>query len=242
MNNKKDNNMRVFVMLGLIGLITLVAITGCIDKGKVIDINKSVNMTPVPHTTSGKEVVVTPIPQGTNGAGISSSTSGIIERYNLDKLIYMSDSIVIAEVINLLPSRWSTPSGNKPTTNNGMLYTIYTDADIKIVEYLKGSSGNIADNATITVRMLGGTVGQDKQYVEDQPSYSVHEKVLVFLKNDSDRRTVDIGGKHFVTVGMMQGKISIPADNKIIIGDVKMSLEEARVVIAGKGNRSYDNI
>jgi hypothetical protein len=173
---------------------------------------------------------------------MSSSTSGIIERYNLDKLIYMSDSIVIAEVIDLLPSRWSTPNGNKPTVNNGMLYTIYTDANIKIVEYLKGSPGNITDNAIITVRMLGGTVGQDKQYVEDQPSYSVHERVLVFLKNDSDRRTIDIGGKHFVTVGMMQGKISIPADNKIIIGDVKMSLEEARVVIAGKGNRSYDNI
>jgi hypothetical protein len=228
MENKKNGNTGIFVIFGL---MVLIAITGCVDKGKLTDVN----------STNGKSVA-TPIYQGISDAGISSSTSGIMERYNLDKLVSMSDSVVIAEVVDISPSRWNTQNGEKPTVNDGIPHTIYTDVDIKIIEYLKGSLSNTTDNTTITVRTMGGTVGQDKQYVENQPSYNVNEKVLVFLKNDSDPRTRYIGTKHLVTTGSIQGKITIPTSNEIIIGDIKMSLEEAKVIIAGKGEKSYGNI
>jgi hypothetical protein len=151
----------------------------------------------------------------------------------------MSDSVVIAEVVSVLPSRWNTINGEKPVNNeNNLPSTIYTDANVKIVESLKGS----LDNATITVRTLGGTVGQDKQQVENQPSYSANENVLIFLKNDNDPRTKDIGDSHFITTGLMQGKISIPESNELIIGDEKMSLDEAKIVITGKGEKTNGSI
>lgn len=237
MKMKIDNKVGIFAIFGLIALIV---ITGCVDNGKTMYINTSVNMTPVSQSTPGKEVITTSIPKGTSDIG--ARTSGIMERYSLDKLVSLSDNIVIAEVVDVLPSRWNTQSGEKPTVSNGISQTIYTDTNLKIVEYLKGSLYNIGDNSTITVRTIGGTVGQDKQIEEDQSSYNIGEKVMIFLKNDSDPRTKDVGCSHFMTVGSMQGKISIPAGNELIIGDVKISLEEAKVIIAGKGGKSYGTI
>lgn len=229
MENKKNDNAVIFVVLVLV----LTAIAGCIDKGKLSDIN----------STNEKSVIATPISKGISDVGVSSSTSGVMERYNLDKLVSISDSVVIAEVVDILPSRWNTQNGEKPTANDGISHTIYTDVNVKIVEYLKGRPlNNTTGNTTVIVRTIGGIVGQDKQYVEDQPSYIVNEKVLIFLKNDSDPRTVNNGNKHFVTTGSMQGKVTIPANNEIIIGDTKMSIEEAKVLITGKGEKSYGNI
>jgi hypothetical protein len=228
MEKNKNGTAGIFVILGL---AILIAITGCIDKGKLASTN----------LTNEQNVIATPIHQKISDVGISSSTSGMMERFNLDKLVSLSDSVVIAEVVDILPSRWNTQNGEKPTVNDGISHIIYTDITIKIVEYLKGSLGNTTDNTTI-VRTIGGMVGQDKQYVEDQPSYNVNEKVLIFLKNDSDPRTVDIGNKHFVTTGSMQGKITIPANNEVIIGDTKLSLEEAKIAITGRGEKSYGNI
>ena len=241
MKNKKHSNMRI---LAILGLVTLIAVTGCIDNEKSTD----VNVTPVQQVTPEQEVSTTPVQPGTPEPVISSGTTGMIERYSLDKLVSISDSVVIAEVIGVSPSRWNTQDGEKPVVNgsDSTSYTIYTDVNVKILEYIKGSSSNTVDNTVdntvITVRVLGGTVGQDEQYVEDQPSYNVNEKVLIFLKNDNDPRTKDVGNKHMTTVGLIQGKISIPVDNEIIIGDTKMSLTEAKVIITGKGEKKYGSI
>jgi hypothetical protein len=224
MENKKNDKARIIVILGL---MAIVAIAGCIDRGKSIN-----------STNEKNDIVATQIPGKTSEVGISSSTSGVMERYSLERLVSLSDIVAIAEVVDILPSRWNTQNGEKPTINNGTHSIIYTDVNIKIVEYLKGS----LNNTTITVRTIGGIVGQDKQYVEDQPLYNINEKVLVFLKNDSDPRTVGIGNKHFVTTGSMQGKIIIPTSNELIIGDIKMSLEDAKAIIGEKGEKSYGNI
>lgn len=233
MKSWKNNEKRIFVILGL---IVLISITGCISNKENQENVTDVNITHVVQTSPGQEVIGTPVPKGTSDAGTSSSSGGVMQIYSLDKLVSMSDSIVIAEVVSVLPSRWNTKSGEKPTVNNGS--TIYTDANIKIVESLKGS----LSGTSVTVRVIGGTVGQDKQYAENQPLYSVNEKVLVFLKNDNDPRTKDVGNSHMITAGLMQGKIYIPANNEIIIGDTKMSLDEARVIIAGKGEKKYGSI
>lgn len=239
MENRKSGKIEIFVIFVL---VILIAITGCVDKGNVVGVNTSINVTPYPQGTPDQGVTVTPVSNGTSENGISSDTGNMIERYNLDKLISLSDSVVIAEVVGLTPSRWSTQNGEKPNTNDDTSYTIYTDVSIKILEYLKGSQNSADDNIIVTVRTLGGTVGKDRQYVEDQPSYNVNEKVLIFLKNDSDPRTKDVGNKHFVTTGSIQGKIPISASSVVIIDGDKMSLEEARIVITGKGENKYGNI
>ena len=226
MNDKKISNLPI---LAVFGIAMLIIVAGCVSPNKENE-NKTSDVSQTGQVTPEQETIVTPVTQETPASGISSSTGDMIERYSLEKLASMSDSVVIGEVTNVLPSKWNTPDGNKPL-NNDIPYVIYTDANIKIGEYLKG----ILSTKTITVRVLGGTVGQDRQDVEDQPSYVANEKVLIFLKKDNDSRTKDIGGEHLTTVGLVQGKISISQNNDIFIGDEKISLDNAKVRIIGKG-------
>ncbi len=228
MDMMKIMNVRALVILGLVSLVIM---TGCIGEEKK---NGDIG-TPSPQATPEQEVIVTPIAQWTSESGtysgVSSSTGSMLEKYDLNKLVSMSDNVVIGDVSSILPSKWNTPDGKKPTDFNNASYTIYTDATIEVGESLKGS----LSTTHITVRMLGGTVGKDVQSVEDQPSFDTNEKVLIFLKKDSDPRTKDIGYEHFTTVGLAQGKISILPNNDVIIGDEKMSLDNAKIRITGKG-------
>ena len=190
-------------------------LAGCVDKEKENgDFGK-----PIPQGTP--EVSTTPV-QGTSG--VSSSTSTILEKYDLKQLVSMSDNIIIGEVSEVMSSRWNTPDGKRPAIdNNDTTLLIYTDANIKIEESLKGSS-----NPDIVVRILGGIVEPHGQSSEDQPSYITKEKVLVFLKRDNDPRTKDVGGEHMTTAGLIQGKIPILQNNDVIIGGERMTLEDAK--------------
>lgn len=203
---KKSN-----LILVIISIIALAIVTGCIDDEK----KNADNATLTPEKTP---VAVT-----------SSSSEGIMEKFNLPKLVSMSDTIVVGNVTEVFQSKWNTPDGNKPM-NNSTSNIIYTDVNIKVLEYIQ----NPLDATAITVRVLGGIVGQDSINIEDQPSYSPGETVVLFLKNDADPRTKDIGEKHFVTAGLAQGKISVLQNNVTFIGDEKMSLDDIRVRIKGE--------
>ncbi len=203
-----SNNLWILL---IVSIMALVIVTGCIDEGKK-------------NTDIG-----TPTPEKTPVTVISSSPEGIVEKYNLQKLGSMSDSIVVGKVTEVFQSKWNTPDGKKPA-NNLTSNIIYTDVNINVFEYIR----NPLDTTAIKVRVLGGIVGQDAMNIEDQPSYSTGETVLLFLKNDDDPRTRDIGDKHFVTAGLAQGKISILENNETIIGDDKMSLDDVKVRIKGK--------
>lgn len=205
---KTGNTLRIWMMAIM---VTIIIVTGCIedkeDQGGII-----------PIVTSEQTPELTTAPQ--------PDTQGIMERYSLEKLISMSDSIVIGTTLDI-SSKWNTPDGKKPAIDNDNF--IYTDIDIKSEEYLK----NPLDAGIITVRVLGGTVGQDTSDVEDQPSFNTGEKILIFLKEDADPRTKDIGGKHLVVAGLIQGKIVISENNGVTIGDDKMTLEDVRTKIKG---------
>jgi len=199
------------LILVIISIIALTIVAGCIDE----EIKNADNATLTPEKTP---VAVT-----------SSSSEGIMEKFNLQKLVSMSDTIVVGNVTEVFQSKWNTPDGNKPM-NNSTSNIIYTDVNIKVFEYIQ----NPLDAKAITVRVLGGIVGQDSINIEDQPSYSPGETVVLFLKNDADPRTKDIGEKHFVTAGLAQGKIPVLQNNVTFIGDEKMSLDDIRVRIKGK--------
>ncbi len=204
-------NSNHFLILVIISITALAIVTGCVGGEK-----KNAD-------------IPAPTPENTPATVISSGSEGIMEKFNLQKLVSMSDSIVVGKVTEVFQSKWNTPDGKKPV-NNSISNIIYTDVNLKVSEYIR----NPLDSKAITVRVLGGIVGQDSMNIEDQPSYSSGETVLVFLKKDDDPRTRDIGEKHFVTAGLVQGKISILQNNEIVIGDEKMSLDELRVRITRK--------
>ncbi len=219
MNHRKNRNIFISVVIPVIlGLILLITISGCVNE------EKKDNGTIVPQETPSKD---TP-------KGVSSSTGSMLEKYDIKKLISMSDNIIIGDVSEVLPSMWNTPDGKRAPNDNREDLFIYTDAKIKIGESLKGS----LDTDTVVVRVLGGSVEPYGQYSEDQPSYKTNEKVLVFLKKDSNPRTQDVGIGHMTTTGLIQGKISISQNNQVIIGDEKMSLDDVKNKITESGKVS----
>lgn len=235
-NNRRIAKNTIVRILVILGLIVTVIVAGCVGG------EKSENgVTPTPQKTPeaiDPEVTSELVePEVTPATNSSSDGDGMIEKYNLDKLISLSDNIVIGEVTDVLRSEWNTQDGNKPVSSDSS-NVIYTDAHINVEEYLK----NKLDTTNITVRVLGGIIGQDRMDVGDQPSYNKGEKVLIFLKKDDDDRTKDIGDQHFVTVGAVQGKVSISPNNEVVIGDAKMSIDELRVIIAGKGTKSTTTV
>jgi hypothetical protein len=152
---------------------------------------------------------------------INAFTEKIMEKYTIERLNSMADSIVIGEVTKIQPSRWNTPDGKKPISIRNTSHIIYTDVLIRVEKYLKNPL--ITDR--IIIRVLGGTVGEESLIVEDQPSFKSNEKVLIFFKSDHDPRTKNIGMKHFVIAGNFQGKTTIE-NGKVIIGGEKLTVDE----------------
>jgi len=218
-----DKKNRKILVAGIFGLILLVIMSGCVSG------EKKDNGTLVPQDTSSKDTSSKDTPKG-----VSSSTGSMLEKYDIKKLISMSDNIIIGDVSEVLPSMWNTPDGKRAPNDSGEGLFIYTDAKIKIGESLKGS----LDKDTVVIRVLGGIVEPQGQFSEDQPTYQTNEKVLVFLKKDSNPKTKDVGIEHMTTTGLIQGKISISQNNEVIIGGEKMSLDDARIKITESGKVS----
>lgn len=213
----------VWVWVAL-ALVAVIIVAGCLGEKK--NANQGV-VTQTPQKTP--EIVTT-----NNESVISSSTGNILEKYSLEKLISMADSIVIGKVTNISPSKWNTPDGKKPPMDNTNSNIIFTDIYIQVDKYLK----NPQNTEIIVVRLLGGKVGEDEQKSEDQPSYNLNENVLIFLVDDPDIRTKNIGSEHFVTLGKLQGKISILQNGGVTVGDEKMSLDELRAIITGNATKT----
>jgi hypothetical protein len=121
---------------------------------------------------------------------------------NNSYLVQKSDVIVIGEVREILPSKWTTEDGKKPI--NFYDECIYTDVIIEVDEYLK----NPQPTEEITVRTMEGQVGNDRIMSDGQAEFEPAEKVLLFLTT-KDSYTKDIGGEHFMVTGMIYGKFTI---------------------------------
>jgi hypothetical protein len=121
---------------------------------------------------------------------------------NNSYLAQESDVIVIGEVEEILPSRWTTEDGKKPVNFDDE--RIYTDVVIEVNEYLK----NPQPTEEITVRTMKGEIGYDRIIYEDEAEFEHGEKVLLFLTL-KDPDTKNIGGEHFRVRGMVHGKFTI---------------------------------
>lgn len=110
-----------------------------------------------------------------------------IRSLTIEQRVAKSDRIAIAmvESVNYLKS----PSQQR----------IYTVTKLRVLEPLKGP---IKEGLSLTVRQIGGTIGEWTQHVAGDATFVPGQEVLVFLRHDPK------DDLHFL-VGMGQGKIDV---------------------------------
>jgi len=122
------------------------------------------------------------------GASLASATT--VQKFSLKDLTTKSNAIVMAKVED--QSSRQDP-GNKE---------IYTYITISVLQSVKGAQGE----KTITIRQLGGTLGNLISVVPGMPSFKNGEEVVLFLS------AKDGAGYPWV-MGLQQGKYSIVTDD-----------------------------
>ena len=80
---------------------------------------------------------------------------------------------------------------------------IYTITKLKVIESIKGTA---KPNMVLTLRQIGGQVGDWSQHVPGDAKFKHEEEVLVFLRHDPS------DDLHFL-VGMGQGKFTVDVDS-----------------------------
>ena len=84
-------------------------------------------------------------------------------------------------------------------TGEGAQRHIMSYVTLKIEEAIKGNPG-----ASVTLRMLGGTVGAETMEVSDAPKFKVGDRDILFVENN---------GTQFVPlVGIMHGRFRVKKD------------------------------
>lgn len=155
---------------------------------------------------------------------ITIGISGSLEEYSYNDLNNHADTILIGNVKEILPSRWNSIDGkmNKSALEINPGELIYTDIIISVDKYLKNS----LSSDEVTVRVVGGTIGNITMSSDIEPSFESGEKVLLYLSNDTYPYTKDIGSEHFVVTGYVQGKFRLTDDGKAVRYDKTVSQEE----------------
>ena len=99
---------------------------------------------------------------------------------------------------------------------------IYTRATIQVEEYIKGNSAG----STITIKYLGGEVGEVGEMYSHMPRFDTEEEVLVFLKKDD--KSAD-----FKVFNGEDGKISVINDQetgeKVTTSNVRINSLKAQI-------------
>jgi len=120
----------------------------------------------------------------------SLASATTVEKMSLRDLAKKSDAIVLARV----EDETARYDSNKE---------IYTYVTLRVLEPVKGPKAD----AVITIRQLGGSVGDVASIVPGTPSFKKGEEVVVFLtKNDT-------AGYPWV-MGLQQGKYTVTSDEK----------------------------
>jgi hypothetical protein len=84
---------------------------------------------------------------------------------------------------------------------NGARTKIYTRVTLRPTEVLKGER----DPGMLTIKMIGGQVGEDVAHLPGTPAFAAGERVLVFLEPRDD-------GDGYLIVGLFQGLFRLRPD------------------------------
>lgn len=126
----------------------------------------------------------------------------LLRALSLERMALKSRLIVTGEVVDLVSYR--APLGRIGTV-------IFTDVTVRIQGVLKGDP----DNDTVTVQVLGGTIGEVNQFCPDSARYRKGEKVLLFLREYQGRMW---------NCGWIQGKYRLSDDGETIRGQRKLPI------------------
>jgi len=113
------------------------------------------------------------------------------EAISLKELIANSDAIITGKVTQ------QTSSWNEDKTR------IYTLATLQVDEYIKGNNGE----NTVTIKYLGGEVGDVGELYSHMPRFEDNEEVLVFLNKDGNKSDYKVSNGE-------NGKISLITDSR----------------------------
>jgi hypothetical protein len=119
--------------------------------------------------------------------GSAHATS--VVRLNDQQLVGLSTLIVEGRVVEMR-SEWNA--------NRTQIHTLVT---LQVNQTLKGTKST---TGSLTVRMLGGRVGDIVQQLVDAPTFSIDEEVIVFFERDPSN-PVSIAGFN-------QGKMTVVSD------------------------------
>lgn len=119
--------------------------------------------------------------------GLASPASATISQaLSLGELVDQADHVVLATCVDARASR----DGRR---------RIVTDFTLRVQESMKGGA---SAGETLTMRRLGGAIGDLGMRIEGEPHLEVGERYLVFLRTLSDGRTLR-------PVGMSQGVMRV---------------------------------
>lgn len=122
----------------------------------------------------------------------SPANGSIVQGLELEELVAHADRIVLGRV--LLSESFERPDGQL-----GTWYRIGVQRELR---------GSAPDESEVIVETLGGQVGDVSMRVEGEPSFSVGERVLVFIRD---------GGPYtaFRPVGMGQGVMRVRTEQGV---------------------------
>ncbi len=108
-----------------------------------------------------------------------------------DELVSQAELIFQGTVTNV-QSQWTGEGGQRH---------IVSYVTIQVEDALKGNPG-----ASYTMRMLGGTVGEETMEVSDAPKFKVGDREILFVENN---------GRQFIPlVGIMFGRFQVQRDER----------------------------
>ena len=143
--------------------------------------------------------------------GASTAGATTVQKHSLQELAKKSDAIVLARV----EDETARYDANKE---------IYTYITLRVLEPVKGPQ----KDDVITIRQIGGVVGNIASIVPGTPTFKKGEEVVVFLTQK------DAAGYPWV-MGLQQGKYSVSLDDKgqksvrNEIGDLKMASPDGSI-------------
>ncbi|UCD44213.1 MAG: hypothetical protein JSV27_08730 [Candidatus Bathyarchaeota archaeon] len=129
----------------------------------------------------------------------TESCSSIMIELDVSDLWDIADEVLIVDVKGI-------------STHRGSAGMIYRKVNARIVESLTGPFAE----ASVEIIVMGGTIGQDGVWVEDEPDFTFWERALVFLNRFEGDATLP-GVEGYRVVGGPQGKFNV-------IGDIARSV------------------
>lgn len=108
---------------------------------------------------------------------------------SFDDLVSRAEMIIQGSVTDVR-SEW---------TGEGAQRHIMSYVTVKVEDAIKGNPG-----ASVTLRMLGGTVGAETMQVSDAPKFKVGDRDILFVENN--------GTQFIPLVGIMHGRFKVKKD------------------------------